>query len=1517
MQQSNPLNYEGCDLYVAQEGGSDSPACGLTELLACASIQQAVNNAPEGATVCVKASSVPYGCPNATQEGGVSIARSMEVKAIEGRAIIDCQFGGRAFTISSATSGPVNVTLMGLDMRNGFAWGSEGGGGMVYASGPVEILSIVDCIFVNNSIAQGCGGAMLVVNVTMLSVENSTFRGNEALGGGALCSLDAEKVLITNTQFIENAATQGAGGGAIYSSGTRKLLHIEATQFLDNMGSTQGEDGYGGGAILSLEDTCHLRILDSSFVGNVAAPTTHSNGGGGGICVQSPAARVDIEASTFERNECVSSSVTDLNGGGGVFSAALALLLEGCVFVDNAAQFGGGLASNDNRLLVSNSSFFNNIATQLNGGAVFSAGCSLPRIEDSTFIGNKAPQQPGGALYLAFAVQGSFVDGCSFVNNSAILGGAIATFRNSGSQAIRNCTFFDNISRGDQGGALSSQRDEGLTVSHCAFVRNSVTDGGSAGGLFSDGTANVTIIATTFVNNTAEVDAGAAWVAGASRLTVAAGSAFTNNIARHGGGGGIMIESCGIATITASHFSHNRAGGTFGGAVNFFGTMRASLEDCHFANNKAIDGGAVYYDKNCRGYRMKGCRYVSNAAEYGGALFSYGVLDRYIADCLFANNTATQLGGGCLLIDYQNDSVAVLKNNTVTTNRAALGGGMAFWFWSNESFQASHNISHHFVEGIFMDNRATMGSGGAVSVVSSPDAPIPPKRDNPTQIEERAWNYTGNRNLFSGVAFIGNVASCSQCTGGALYINGGETLLRGCHFEKNQANVHGGAISVGGSSTQLSVADSFFESNQATVGGHLYSVAGGALHLHSSHLLVEGGAQPFFVVSQGAQQVSFIGDTIECSTGEAFVNNTPPSYEAEIAPWGLVIVHSIALQCAPCAPGQYSLQAATLGKDGNLTNITCPNCPDYADCSLGGASVFTLPGYWCGSSGGGGGGEIGCLVCPLGYCQAETLLPWNETCTGYRTGVLCGDCYEGYSEAWGTSECVPEGECGFSQSWWLILLALGFGLVYVVLLVWIPVGDHPLWKSLLYFMQIAALVVTANGQGLVGSNDTASGILNGVLTFFVLDPDILGIHVGVCPWSGLTAVQKMATGYVLPVTLFVELGLVGGGHLLWSSWWFRWRRGDKRAPMSRRLSVNGEDNDDEEIKNVRLQDMRVVVATRPTLLTREKSVVGQEEEDYSDDDISAAIPTTTSEDSSSLRRALLARYAAGIMALMLVTYESFTSVTMDLLHCVRSVGVDNSLVLFRAGTESCFSGWQIALLVFLGTVLVPFPISLVLLRWLIRSRTWPQHSTLGKAILMVLEKPYAHHHKWWESWSMFRRLALITLATFVLDPLGRAVALFGGCLFVLLTHLGANPYSDRRHNRVETVFLSDLVLISALDIPQATTQHLGSSLDDNTLSILSYTQSVLLLLPLAYCFLVVSLMLGNSLIRAIISRRNRGRVQSSDTVAYNLYTEDDGGKTASTSSALASVIGWIAVQVFLLDGNHTLKRGKNVFSMRH
>ena len=144
----------------------------------------------------------------------------------------------------------------------------------------------------------------------------------------------------------------------------------------------------------------------------------------------------------------------------GVVSASIGLRVARCAFVSNTAQYGGALASFDTVLLVTGSTFSDNVAMQLYGGAVFLLGASIFRIEDTTFLSNQAQNQPGGALYLELAVLGSFIERSSFEDNSAILGGAISMFNNSGSQAIRNCTFSDNIS---PGGALSSHC-KGLSI---------------------------------------------------------------------------------------------------------------------------------------------------------------------------------------------------------------------------------------------------------------------------------------------------------------------------------------------------------------------------------------------------------------------------------------------------------------------------------------------------------------------------------------------------------------------------------------------------------------------------------------------------------------------------------------------------------------------------------------------------------------------------------------------------------------------------------------------------------------------------------------------------------------------------------------------------------------------------------------------------------------------------------------------------------------------------------------------
>src|ERR1700733_2366575 len=57
---SSPSNFN-CDLYVFQSG-FDNPTCGNISV-PCKTIQQAVDNSPEGNIICVKADPIPFTCP--------------------------------------------------------------------------------------------------------------------------------------------------------------------------------------------------------------------------------------------------------------------------------------------------------------------------------------------------------------------------------------------------------------------------------------------------------------------------------------------------------------------------------------------------------------------------------------------------------------------------------------------------------------------------------------------------------------------------------------------------------------------------------------------------------------------------------------------------------------------------------------------------------------------------------------------------------------------------------------------------------------------------------------------------------------------------------------------------------------------------------------------------------------------------------------------------------------------------------------------------------------------------------------------------------------------------------------------------------------------------------------------------------------------------------------------------------------------------------------------------------------
>ena len=140
-------------------------------------------------------------------------------------------------------------------------------------------------------------------------------------------------------------------------------------------------------------------------------------------------------------------------------------------------------------------------------------------------------------------------------------------------------------------------------------------------------------------------------------------------------------------------------------------------------------------------------------------------------------------------------------------------------------------------------------------------------------------------------------------------------------------------------------------------------------------------------------------------------------------------------------------------------------------------------------------------------------MPWHEVSNSHRE-VLCGDCVPGFAAAFGTDECVEDSSCDASP-WFFPVLALG-GLCYLALVLMVPVNSHPLWKSTTYFLQIVPLIVRL----------THNPVFGVVLALFSLEPSILGVHVKVCLWPGLTPLHKMALNYLLPFLLLIELSAV-------------------------------------------------------------------------------------------------------------------------------------------------------------------------------------------------------------------------------------------------------------------------------------------------------------------------------------------------------------------------------------------------------
>ena len=202
-------------------------------------IKQGINNSIEGSTI--------YLSQGTYDDFNLTVNKTLTIVGVKDKTIIDGKNMSRIFKMDS----PAKLTLIGLNIINGYAYGEENGiGGAIYNNGGE--LTLMDCT-IKDCVSDLNGGA-IYNNQGSLTIINSNIINNIAFQyGGAIYSLGVTK--IENSSFTLNHVLYEYGvGGAVACRG---IASFSNTMFLKNYAI------YAAGAILNLANTT---INNCSFI---------------------------------------------------------------------------------------------------------------------------------------------------------------------------------------------------------------------------------------------------------------------------------------------------------------------------------------------------------------------------------------------------------------------------------------------------------------------------------------------------------------------------------------------------------------------------------------------------------------------------------------------------------------------------------------------------------------------------------------------------------------------------------------------------------------------------------------------------------------------------------------------------------------------------------------------------------------------------------------------------------------------------------------------------------------------------------------------------------------------------------------------------------------------------------------------------------------------------------------------------------------------------------------------------
>ena len=325
------------------------------------------------------------------------------------------------------------------------------------------------------------------------------------------------------------------------------------------------------------------------------------------------------------------------------------------------------IGENASNVVLSNIKFVGSVF--LYGGAITWQG-DYGTLKDCEFIDNNARSTDygiGGALLIIG--KNCKVDGCTFINNHAVLyGGAIIS--NGTGTIISDCEFSDNVASGEgsYGGALVL-RSADSTVRNCIFSNNHCIDYGGAIAALEE---NIAIINCQFINNYVSnkndeskyTGGGAIFSANSHGLTVD-DCDFIGNHAREAYGGAISL--CENDTVKKSFFEGNYA--SLGNDLILYDCK--NIISNHFVidyNETPRDAIFIYSDEISSKNTFEKIKVDSNVIFSPGLIFEYGD----------AGHVGVSVDGGIIELKNikvlnHNEAKITYTNNEITISNLNVG----------------------------------------------------------------------------------------------------------------------------------------------------------------------------------------------------------------------------------------------------------------------------------------------------------------------------------------------------------------------------------------------------------------------------------------------------------------------------------------------------------------------------------------------------------------------------------------------------------------------------------------------------------------------------------------------------------------------------------------------------------------------------------------------------------------------------------------------------------------------------